>query len=162
MADIEPPSAGSKRRRSRARGLAESWLSPRLVASRRDGSMVQTSTRRPLRAARRPRAAAVVVLPTPPEPHTTITRRSASAISSASAGERRRGKGASLGSAQARRELTHVVGPELLAEQVGERDERQGGAALGPALVEAGQPGPAELAPGGAHGAPGPEAPPPP
>ena len=75
----EAPPAGGRgseaREVDRARGLPESWLRPRLVARRREGSMVQTSTRRPERAARRARAAAVVVLPTPPEPQATRMRR---------------------------------------------------------------------------------------
>ena len=53
-------------------GVLSSSDSPRDWASRRAGSMVSTTVRRPASAARTPRAAAVVVLPTPPEPQQTM------------------------------------------------------------------------------------------
>src|SRR6266536_2593249 len=83
--------SGATLSRSRARGLSGRWSRPRLVASRREGSMVHTSTRRPRTAACTPRAAAAVVLPTPPDPHTTSTRRSSRA-------RERAGRGAVTGS----------------------------------------------------------------
>ena len=48
---------------------------PSALASRRAGSMVITSVRRPLAAAARPMAADTVVLPTPPVPTQTMTLR---------------------------------------------------------------------------------------
>src|SRR4051812_46646701 len=54
-------------------------------ASRRAGSMVRTTTRRPRSAARRARAAEVVVLPTPPDPqHTMIPVCGSSSMASTS------------------------------------------------------------------------------
>ena len=61
-------SAGSMRVSSLPRAF-----SPSELASRRAGSMVNTSARWPSMAARRASAAAVVVLPTPPEPTQQIT-----------------------------------------------------------------------------------------
>ena len=49
-------------------------LTPNAWASRRAGSMVNTTTLRPYSAARSAMAAAVVVLPTPPAPQHTTTR----------------------------------------------------------------------------------------
>ena len=54
------------------RGVLSSSAMPIDCASRRAGSIVSTTTRRPRSAARSPRAAEVVVLPTPPEPQHTM------------------------------------------------------------------------------------------
>ena len=81
------PSPGA-RTPSTGRGVLSSSVSPSDCASRRAGSMVSTTVRRPRSAARSARAAATVVLPTPPEPQQTTTR---SAGSSSSASTSRRG-----------------------------------------------------------------------
>src|SRR5690348_11817763 len=70
-----------------SRGVLSSRSRPIAWASRRAGSMVSTTTRRPCSAARRPRAAATVVLPTPPAPqHTTIRAAGSARSASTSSG----------------------------------------------------------------------------
>src|SRR5262245_26162396 len=68
------------------RGLLSNSDSPSACASRRAGSIVNTTVRRPwCSAARNAIAAAVVVLPTPPEPqHTTIRMRGSPSTASTS------------------------------------------------------------------------------
>ena len=73
-----------------SRGVLSSSVSPIDCASRRAGSMVRTTVRRPASAPSTATAAAVVVLPTPPLPQVTITlvlgSRAIRAMSSPSAG----------------------------------------------------------------------------
>src|ERR1700712_3515997 len=57
-----------------SRGVLSSSVRPIDCASRRAGSMVSTTVRRPACAPIRAMAAAVVVLPTPPLPQVTTTR----------------------------------------------------------------------------------------
>ena len=66
IASSEPPVAVSTP--STRRGVLSSSVRPIDCASRRAGSMVSTTVRRPRSAARSASDAAVVVLPTPPEP----------------------------------------------------------------------------------------------
>ena len=66
------PCGGTPSAASASRGSASGWLpsarTPSASASRRAGSIVSTSVRRPRRAASSASAAATVVLPTPPDP----------------------------------------------------------------------------------------------
>src|ERR687889_1602216 len=79
IASSRPPASVSTPVTSR--GVLSKRASPIAWASRRAGSMVRTTTRRPCSAARSPRAAAAVVLPTPPAPQQTTMRVLGSAIS---------------------------------------------------------------------------------
>ena len=63
-ADVSMPATG--------RGVLSSCAMPIDCASRRAGSIVSTTTRRPRSAARSASAAETVVLPTPPEPQQTM------------------------------------------------------------------------------------------
>ena len=107
----------------RASASSESCCRPRLVASRREGSIVQTSTRRPAGAACRPSAAAVVVLPTPPAPPTTRIRRSASACAQRRDGRR---AGARSRRLEPRGQHAHRVEADLLVEQERQADGGSG------------------------------------
>ena len=75
------------------RGVLSSSVSPMACASRRAGSIVSTTVRRPASAARSAIAAAVVVFPTPPLPQVT-TMRVARSRTSESMSRARAGAGA--------------------------------------------------------------------
>ena len=148
IAQSAPPRAGAMALMSIARGRPESWPLPRLVARRREGSIVQTSTRRPVerraQRERRGRRRLADAARAAGDQHAPLRERGSRV-------PRRGSGGAPSGGLELARERAQLVEPERLAEQERQRDERRVERAREPVAVEAGELAPADLAAGRAQ-----------